>query len=128
MPSFLQPSAYSIGAQPCRRLDLLVEDLRLEVLRRDDNGRHEELRRRVVELPSRLRRLALDQLERDLGGSGSDDLARLGDRVVLIAGDDQLQRRNGRVVAGDGGTGLTPAALNAAIAPPPVPSFAATRP
>ena len=27
-----------------------------------------------------------------------------------------------------GGTGLTPAALNAAIAPPPVPSLAATTP
>jgi hypothetical protein len=60
------------GANLCRRLDLLVEDLGLDVLGGDD-GRHEELRWRVVELVLRLGRLALDQLERDLGGSGSDD-------------------------------------------------------
>ena len=81
-------------------VDALVEDLGLDVLACDDR-RHEELGRRVVERRLRLRRLALEQLHRDIGRRGRDDLGRLGDGVVLVARDDQLQRRDRRVVAGD---------------------------
>ena len=43
----------------------------------------------------------LSSLHGDIGGRRRDDLARLGDRVVLVARDDQLQRGDRRVVAGD---------------------------
>ena len=64
----------------------------------------------------------------DLGGGLGDDVDRLGDGVVLVAGDDALDRGQLGVVARDGRDRSRPADLNAAIAPPPVPSFAATTP
>ncbi len=84
------------GADFFGRLDLLVEDFGLDVFLRYDGG-DEELRRRVVKRRLGFRLFALDQLYSDLRSGGSDDFRRLGDRVVLVARDDQLQGGNRRV-------------------------------
>src|SRR5471032_1251319 len=96
---FLAPVGVAIGAQVLGAREALVDHFRLEVLRRDDRWL-EELRRRVEERRFTLRRLAGQEADSHLRRSGRDDLARLQDRVVLVACDDQLQSRERRVVAG----------------------------
>src|ERR1700722_6448477 len=95
-------ATFGIGAraQNGRGQQLLVDYLGLQVLGGDHRGR-EELRGRVIQSRFGFRGFARQQLDSNIGGSRRDDLAGLGDRVVLVARDDQLQRRNGRVVAGD---------------------------
>src|SRR3984957_10996101 len=98
---FLAAVGVGARAEDGRRQQLLVDDLGLQVLGGDDR-RGEELRGRVIESRFGLRGFARQQLDRDIGGGSRDDFAGLGDGVVLVARDDQLQSRDCRVVAGDG--------------------------
>ncbi len=81
-------------------VDLFIDDLRLEVVSRDE-CRREQLRRGVEQRRLRLGRLPRQQLHRDVRRGRGDDLAGLVDGVVLVARDDQLQTGDGRIVAGD---------------------------
>jgi hypothetical protein len=104
-----------------------VEDFGLDVLAVTPR-RHEELRRRIVELVVSLRRFAATATRRRHSAAAAATISRrLGDRVVLVAGDDELQAAIVASLPVTGGTGSTPAAFSAAIAPP-VPSLAATIP
>ncbi len=55
---------------------------------------------RVVERHFGLRRFSGQELYGDIGSGGGDDFARLGDRIVLIPRDDQLECRDRRIIAG----------------------------
>ncbi|ENN88153.1 hypothetical protein RHSP_39463 [Rhizobium freirei PRF 81] len=92
----------AVDAELVRRLDRLaidglVDDLGLEVFRRDQCWR-EKLGRRIEELRVGLRCRAGEQLDRDIGCCSCHDLARLGDGIILVAGNDELQAGDGRVV------------------------------
>ena len=95
----LAPFGIAVGAKILGALEPLVDDLRLEILRRD-HRRLEELGRRIEERRFGLRGLAGQEVNGHLRRRSRDDLARLQDRVVLVARDDQLQSRQRRVIAG----------------------------
>ncbi|ETN72217.1 hypothetical protein NECAME_18964, partial [Necator americanus] len=80
--------------------EALVHHLGLDVLLRDD-GRLEELRGRLEERRLALHGLAVEKAHGHLRRRARHDLAGLEDRVVLVARDDQLQARGGRVVTRD---------------------------
>ncbi|CAM2149813.1 hypothetical protein PT2222_220045 [Paraburkholderia tropica] len=102
---FLATIRVTARAQILAARETLVDDFRLEVLRRDDR-RLEELRGRLVERRFALRRLAREEAHGHLRRRARHDLAGLEDRVVLVARDDQLQARERRVVAGHGRHGI----------------------
>src|SRR5690606_41527408 len=98
---FLGAFDIAVDADRLSRCNAGVEHLRLDILA-CYNRRYEELRGRIVERCFGSGRLAIQELDGDTGSFSRDDFARLVDRVVLIASDDQLERCDGGVVAGDG--------------------------
>ncbi len=100
MPSLVQAAAYSLVHRSAAVLIFLsmISALRLSAV---TSVGVVELGRRAEQVVAGLGLLAVDELGGDLGRGAADDLARLADGVVLVAGDDQLQAGHGRVVAAD---------------------------